>query len=116
MKWELSCTVRTATAAKGKGPGNASYYYSQPRLRADGMVQVHGTEYPVSGLSWMDHEFSTSVLDQDQIGWDWFSLQFEDGPALMLFQLRERDGGISDSSSGTIGCAEEMPSQSSFRF
>jgi predicted secreted hydrolase len=42
------------------------------------------------------------VLDEDQIGWDWFSLQFEDGSALMLFQLRERDGGTSVSSSGTF--------------
>jgi predicted secreted hydrolase len=86
---------------KGKGPGNASYYFSQPRLRTEGSVQIDGTNYPVSGLAWMDHEFSTSVLDPDQIGWDWLSLQFDDGPALMLYQLRERDGKISDASSGT---------------
>jgi predicted secreted hydrolase len=85
---------------KGKNISNASYYYSQPRLRADGFVQVDGDRYPVSGLAWKDHEFSTGVLDENQVGWDWFSLQFEDGPALMLFQLRERDGGTSDSSSG----------------
>jgi predicted secreted hydrolase len=41
-------------------------------------------------------------LDENQIGWDWFSLQFEDGSALMLYQLRERDGGISSLSSGTF--------------
>jgi predicted secreted hydrolase len=87
---------------KGENVTNASYYYSQPRLHADGLVEVDGVQYLVSGLAWKDHEFSTSVLDQNQIGWDWFSLQFEDGPALMLFQLRERDGGISASSSGTF--------------
>jgi predicted secreted hydrolase len=87
---------------KGAESTNASYYYSQPRLRADGIVEVDGTRYPVSGLAWKDHEFSTSVLDKNQIGWDWFSLQFEDGTALMLFQLRERGGGTSDSSSGTF--------------
>ena len=86
---------------KGEDVTNASYYYSQPRLRADGMVEVKGIKYLVTGLAWKDHEFSTSVLDEHQIGWDWFSLQFEDGRALMLFQLRERDGGISVSSSGT---------------
>ena len=86
---------------KGQAPSNASYYYSQPRLRADGFVQVNGNQYPVTGLAWKDHEFSTSVLDENQIGWDWFSLQFEGGAALMLFQLRERDGEISVSSSGT---------------
>ena len=87
---------------KGQNVTNASYYYSQPRLRADGFVQVDGIQHQVSGLAWKDHEFSTSVLDANQIGWDWFSLQFEDGPALMLFQLRERDGETSASSSGTF--------------
>ena len=87
---------------KGEDITNASYYYSQPRLRADGFLELDEANYEVTGLVWKDHEFSTSVLDQDQIGWDWFSLQFEDGSALMLFQLRESDGGISDSSSGTF--------------
>ncbi len=87
---------------KGENLTNASYYYSQPRLRADGFVQVHGAQYPVTGLAWKDHEFSSGVLDENQIGWDWFSLQFEEGAALMLFQLRERDGGSSTASSGTF--------------
>ena len=94
---------------KGENVTNASYYYSQPRLRADGFVQVGGVLYPVSGLAWKDHEFSTSVLDENQIGWDWFSFQFEDGPTLMLFQLRERDGGPSASSSGTFITAHGIP-------
>jgi predicted secreted hydrolase len=94
---------------KGEDVTNASYYYSQPRLRAEGSVQVDGIRYPVSGLAWKDHEFSTSVLDKDQIGWDWFSLQFEDGPALMLFQLRERGGGVSTSSSGTFVATDGIP-------
>lgn len=91
---------------KGENVSNASYYYSQPRLRAEGFVEVEGEQYPVSGLAWKDHEFSTAELEENQIGWDWFSLQFEDGSALMLFQLRERDGGISTVSSGTFISAD----------
>jgi predicted secreted hydrolase len=87
---------------KGESATNASYYYSQPRLRAEGNLQIAGTEHSVGGLAWKDHEFSTRVLDGNQIGWDWFSLQFEDGAALMLFQLRERDGATSAASSGTF--------------
>ncbi len=94
---------------KGEDVTNASYYYSQPRLRVEGSVQVDGIRYPVSGLAWKDHEFSTSVLDKDQIGWDWFSLQFDDGPALMLFQLREQGGGVSTSSSGTFIATDGIP-------
>lgn len=87
---------------KGREVSNASYYYSQPRLRAEGTIRVQSEAYPVSGLAWKDHEFSTGILDEGQIGWDWFSLQFDDGSALMLFQLRESGGGTSDSSSGTF--------------
>ena len=94
---------------KGEAVNNASYYYSQPRLRADGFVRVDDAQYKVNGLAWKDHEFSSSVLDKNQIGWDWFSLQFENAPALMLFQLRERDGGTSDSSSGTFIPADGIP-------
>ena len=91
---------------KGRNATNASYYYSQPRLQAEGSVQINGDEYPVTGLAWNDHEFSTGVLDENQVGWDWFSLQFEDGSALMLFQLRESNGGISESASGTFTAAD----------
>ncbi len=94
---------------RGENVSNAAYYYSQPRLRADGFVQVEGVHYPVSGLAWKDHEFSSGVLDKNQIGWNWFSLQIEDGPALMLFQLRERDGGTSASSSGTFIATDRIP-------
>jgi predicted secreted hydrolase len=85
----------------GERANNAAYYYSQPHLRADGFVSVDGIQYPVSGLAWKDHEFGSGGLDENQTGWDWFSLQFESGEELMLYQLRERDGGVSAASSGT---------------
>ena len=94
---------------KGQNASNASYYYSQPRLRADGSLQVEGVRYQVSGLAWHDHEFGSGALDETQIGWDWFSLQFEDGSTLMLFQIRQRDGSVSDSSSGTFISANGNP-------
>ena len=87
---------------KGPQPGNASYYYSLTRLETSGTVQVGGASYQVSGLSWMDHEWSTSGLAADQIGWDWFSIQLDDGSELMVFQLRKEDGSIDLYSSGTF--------------
>lgn len=95
---------------KGQAPTNASYYYSQPRLRADGFLQVEDNRHGVRGMAWKDHEFSSGVLDENQVGWDWFSLQFDGGQALMLFQLRERDGGTSASSSGTFIAGSGDPS------
>jgi predicted secreted hydrolase len=87
---------------KGPQPGNASYYYSLTRLETFGTVQVEEVTYSVSGLSWMDHEWSTSALAADQVGWDWFSIQLDDGGELMVFQLRKEDGSIDPFSSGTL--------------
>jgi predicted secreted hydrolase len=49
----------------------------------------------------MDHEWSTSALAADQVGWDWFALQLDDGHDLMLFQIRQAAGGVADVSSGS---------------
>ncbi len=87
---------------KGPQPGNASCYYSLTRLETFGSVQVEEVTYSVSGLSWMDHEWSTSGLAADQVGWDWFSIQLDDGGELMVFQLRKEDGSIDPFSSGTL--------------
>ena len=75
---------------KSETPGNASYYYSYTRLQTDGRVRVNGVEYDVVGQSWLDHEWSTSSLEKDQVGWDWFSIQLSDQTELMLFQLRHQ--------------------------
>ena len=60
---------------KGPKPGDASYYYSLTDLATSGQLSLDGETYPVSGSSWMDHEFSTSALSPGQVGWDWFSIQ-----------------------------------------
>ena len=86
---------------KGPEPGNASYYYSLTRLLSSGMVQLNGESFQVSGESWMDHEYSTSALSQGQIGWDWFSIQLDDGSELMVYQIRREDGSIDTFSSGS---------------
>jgi predicted secreted hydrolase len=80
-------------SAKSAAPGNASYYYSLTRLQTSGTVTVGGQAYPVTGASWMDHEFGTSALGADARGWDWFGLQLDDDRELMLGQIRLTDGG-----------------------
>ena len=87
---------------KGPEAGNASYYYSQTRLQSAGRVQIGEEAFAVEGLSWKDHEISTSALSADQAGWDWFSIQLNNGYELMLFQLRSLDGSIDPYSSGTL--------------
>src|SRR5262245_12270039 len=86
---------------KGNAAGNASYYYSLTRMRTHGTLTLNGESFSIEGESWMDHEFGTSFLEKEQTGWDWFSLQLEDGSDLMLFQLRRADGTVDRHSSGT---------------
>ena len=86
---------------KGAAVGNASFYYSYPRMRTVGSVTVNGATFAVAGGSWMDHEFSTSFLEKGQRGWDWFSIQLDDGSDLMLYQMRRSDGSTDPFSSGT---------------
>jgi predicted secreted hydrolase len=94
---------------KGAQPGNASYYYSLTRLESTGTLQLEGgKEFAVKGLSWMDHEFSTSALSHGQIGWDWFALQLSDGQDLMVFNLRQADGAPDPYSSGSLISADGM--------
>jgi predicted secreted hydrolase len=86
---------------KGLEAGNASYYYSQTRLQTSGHVETPDGHYTATGLSWKDHEFSTSALSAGQVGWDWFSIHLENGSELMFFQIRREDGSIDPFSSGT---------------
>jgi predicted secreted hydrolase len=87
---------------KGPETGNASYYYSLSRLASSGQIQVDDAVFDVTGYSWMDHEFSTSVLSEGQVGWDWFALQLDDGSELMVYTIRGEDGSIDPYSRGTL--------------
>jgi predicted secreted hydrolase len=86
---------------KGSVPERASCYYSFTRLETTGRVAIGGKTLAVSGLSWMDHEFSTAPLEPDLTGWDWFSLQLSDHTEVMAFLLRKTNGQVSPASSGT---------------
>ncbi|MDH2325668.1 lipocalin-like domain-containing protein [Cereibacter sp. SYSU M97828] len=77
--------------------GQASRYYSQPFFRASGSVELDGRTIPVTGTAWLDREWSSQPLAEDQSGWDWFSLSFDDGARLMGFRLR----GTTDYTSAT---------------
>jgi len=53
-------------------------------------------------LSWMDHEFGSNQLREDQVGWDWFSIQLDNETELMLYLIRRKDGSPDPYSSGTL--------------
>ena len=88
-------------STKSAQPGNASYYYSVSRLQTEGILTIGTRQFTVHGLSWLDREWSSSALSADQVGWDWFALQLDDGSDLMFYQLRGPNGSRDPFSAGT---------------
>ena len=64
-------------------------------------MHLDGKTYQVEGTSWIDHEFFSGSMAANETGWDWLSVQLEDGADLMLYRLRHKDGSIDPYSSGS---------------
>ena len=78
---------------KGPNTRQSSYYYSQPQLTVSGRVTVAGTDLRITGMGWLDHEWSSEMLAPEAVGWDWTGLNLDDGGSLMAFRMRDRSGG-----------------------
>ncbi len=89
-------------SVKGAGVGYSSHYYSLPRLKIAGSIRDGQRTSSCTGVGWMDHEFGSSILREDQKGWDWFALQLDDDTELMLYQIRKNDGSSDTTSSGSF--------------
>ena len=77
---------------KGPQPLFASYYYSLPQLQTSGRIVIGGREHRVRGVAWFDHEWSSSMFDEQARGWDWVGLNLDDGGALMIQRIRDEAG------------------------
>lgn len=77
---------------KGPAPLSASYYYSIPHLAVSGTLYRNKKRTNVAGTAWLDHEWSSQYMEEQAIGWDWVGLNMDDGAALMLFRMRDRNG------------------------
>jgi predicted secreted hydrolase len=78
----------------------ASYYYSQPHIQVSGELELPTGTVEVSGNAWFDHEWTSQYLSPLAQGWDWFSIHFDDGTKLMLFNMRHQQS--QDFWSGTL--------------
>lgn len=77
-----------------KGPEErfASHYYSLPHLGISGQIERRGKPVTVRGKAWLDHEWSSEILMPGAVGWDWVGLNLDDGGALMVFRMRDKNG------------------------
>ena len=76
--------------------GHASYYFSYPFLTVKGSLTFDGKTYKVTGNAWYDREWSASLIDKNQLGWDWFSLvdsqsEKSEQKGLMLFCIKSAE-------------------------
>lgn len=85
-------------SVKAQGVGYASHYYSMTRLEIEGTVNGQRA----TGQAWMDHEFGSAALRENQQGWDWFSLQLDNETEVMLYIIRRTDGTADVTSSGSL--------------
>ncbi|MGH9945206.1 MAG: lipocalin family protein, partial [Pyrinomonadaceae bacterium] len=83
-----------------KDAGEASRYFSYARMAAEGRITWHGATEAFAGEAWMDREFGTWRTTDNQKGWDWFSLQLDDGSEVMVYHIRDAAGRPSSFSSG----------------
>ena len=104
---ELRMDAKTPWVLQGKNGysqkselGQASYYYSQPHINIKATILADGVETSLSGLGWLDREWSSQPLAPGQPGWDWLSLHLDDGHALMVYKLRQE--GREDWVSGSL--------------
>jgi len=77
---------------KGRDSVNASYYYSQPQLAVSGSIEIGSRSANVTGVAWLDHEWSSEAMAPGASGWDWTGINLHDGGALMAFRMRDRAG------------------------
>ncbi len=85
---------QSGVSRKGPEPAQASYYYSEPQLQVSGSVTRAGKAAAVTGRAWLDHEWSSSVLHPEAVGWDWVGANLANGGALMAFRIRDRHGAM----------------------
>ncbi|HEX3844063.1 MAG TPA: lipocalin-like domain-containing protein [Steroidobacteraceae bacterium] len=92
---------KRGVSRKSGEPGNATYYYSIPRVSVQGTISRDGRPLQVHGLAWLDREWGSGSLGPQEVGWDWFGLQLDDGSCLMFYSLRDRNGSEDPYSAGT---------------
>ena len=89
--------------------GQASYYYSAPFLDLAGTLTLPDGEVAVTGSAWIDREWSSQPLSENQSGWDWFSLSFDSSDKMMGFRLRQTDDTFYTSATWITAEGEAVP-------
>ncbi len=100
---QMSLNLRTAPSEsvmlhEGIGwmdwPFGWTYYYSYPRMRAEGTILIEGREVDVDGEVWFDHQWGDFFVVGKPAGWQWFAIHLDDGRSLMIAEVRGAEGEV----------------------
>jgi predicted secreted hydrolase len=95
------------------GMAGFSYYYSRPLMHVAGTLNDHGAALAVTGQAWMDHQWGNFVSLAGS-GWDWYSIQLDDGTQDMLYVIRDaqkRPLSTVGTAIAADGSTREIPAQ-----
>lgn len=67
-----------------------SYYYSLTHLKTSGRIRRGNREIDVSGISWMDHQWS-SVNFAQSMQWTWFSIQLNNDTEILCYIYGDKE-------------------------
>ena len=74
------------------GKPDQLFYYSFTKNKVNGRIKdTFGKETFVTGEGWFDHQWGKSQVED--MGWDWFGLQLEDGRELIINQYHSKKTG-----------------------
>jgi len=93
-------TLKRLKSTAGPSPELASYYYSRPQLDITAQIEIkdkssktkQSSLIKYSGVGWLDHEWSSSLLMPGAVGWDWIGINLFEGGSIMAFRIRDRAG------------------------
>ncbi len=66
-----------------------TYYYSFTNLITEGEIKVNNRWIPVTGKSWMDHQWSNAQYSKN--AWDWFSVQLDNNTEVVCFMYQDEN-------------------------
>ncbi len=69
----------------------AAYSISAPFLTTKGALELNAKKVNVQGRAWLDKEWGNQLFDNEDMGWESFSLQLDDGQILSVHRYHHGD-------------------------
>ncbi len=89
-------------------PFGWTYYYSYPRIEAEGQLTLDGNVIDVTGEVWFDHQWGDFFVVGKPAGWQWFAIHLDDGTSLMITEVRGTDGQVIATDGTIVGEGSEQ--------